>query len=220
MRTSDAIDKLAAALSAVQAAIRPAIKDANNPAFNSKYADLSAVFDAVRPALAAQGLSVVQMPEHSDDALLHLTTRILHSSGQWIEGTASIPVGKVNAHGYGSAITYLRRYSLSAALGVVADEDDDGNKAAEAASPIAKMAASGSARQSADDAFNELPAEAQAVVREWAMEVIAHVEGGRPDLAVAFATEKCEAAEDKLALWSQLPANIRAAFKKAERAAA
>jgi hypothetical protein len=221
MRTSDAIDALAAALALAQADIRPALKDANNPAFNSKYADLSAVFDAVRPALAKHGLSVVQMPEHSDDALLHLTTRVCHKSGQWIEGTMSIPVSKVNAHGYGSAITYARRYALSAALGVVADEDDDGNKASETASPAARIAASNStARATADEAFNDLPPEAQAVVREWAMEVIAHVEGGRPDLAVAFATEKCEVAEDKLALWSQLPANIRAAFKKAERAAA
>ena len=125
MRTSDAIDQLSAALAAAQAEIRPALKDANNPAFNSKYADIGAVFEAARGPLAKYGLSVVQMPEHSDDALLHLTTRICHKSGQWIEGTMSIPVGKVNAHGYGSAITYARRYAYSAALGIVADEDDD-----------------------------------------------------------------------------------------------
>lgn len=218
MRTSDAIDALATALAAAQGEIRPAVKDANNPAFNSKYADLSAVFDAVRPTLAKHGLSVVQLPEHSDDALLHLTTRICHKSGQWIEGTMSIPVSKVNAHGYGSAITYARRYALSAVLGVVADDDDDGNKASEAPTVAGRIAASNiTARGAADEAFNALPEEAQQVVREWAMEVIAHVDGGRVDLAAAFIADKCEAAEDKLALWSQLPANIRSALKAHQR---
>lgn len=221
MLTSETIDALSAALALAQGEIRAAVKDANNQAFNSKYADLAAVFDAVRPALAKHGLSVVQMPEHSDDALLHLTTRVCHQSGQWIEGTMSIPVGKVNAHGYGSAITYARRYALSAALGVVADEDDDGNKASETATPAARIAAGkGAARQTADDAFAELPPEAQQVVREWAMEVIAHVEGEQMDIAAGFIADKCETAEDELALWSQLPANIRSAIKAHQRKAA
>lgn len=220
MRTSDAIDALAAALAAAQGEIRPALKDANNPAFNSKYADLSAVFDAVRPALTKHGLSVFQLPEHSDDALLHLTTRVMHKSGQWIEGTASIPVGKVNAHGYGSAITYLRRYCLSAALGVVADEDDDGNKAAEAVTPAARIAATGGARRESDELFAALPPEAQQVVREWAMEVIAHVEGERPDLALALVNEKCESGEDRMILGSQLPANVRRVLKEQGRKSA
>lgn len=78
-------------------------------------------------------------------------------------------------------------------------------------------AGNGTARATADEAFNELPPEAQQVVREWAMEVIAHVEGGRVDLAAGFIADKCEAAEDKLALWSQLPANIRSALKAHQR---
>lgn len=219
MRSSDQIDALAAALALAQSGIRPALKDANNPAFNSKYADLAAVFDAVRPALAKYGLSIVQMPEHSDDALLHLTTRIIHASGQWIEGTASIPVAKVNAHGYGSAITYLRRYCLSAALGVVADEDDDGNKASEAPTVAGRIAAGNhQARAEADNLFAELPAEAQQVVREWALEVIDHVKAGRMDEAVAFVAQNCETADDRLVLWSQLPADVRRKLKERKAA--
>lgn len=214
MRHSDAIDALAAALALAQGEIRPAIKDALNPAFNSKYADLAAVFDAVRPALAKHGLSVVQMPEHSDDALLHLTTRIMHKSGQWMEGTMSIPVGKVNAHGYGSAITYARRYALAAAVGVVADEDDDGNAAVQtqATRPI-------TGKQVAVDEFNALPPEAQIIVQEWADEVTALVRGDDTAGAVALISERCETQEDKLALWSLLAPNVRSAIKKAKGAA-
>lgn len=222
MRTSDTIDALASALALAQGEIRPAIKDALNPAFHSKYADLSAVFEAIRPALAKHGLAVVQMPEHSDDALLHLTTRICHKSGQWIEGTMSIPVGKVNAHGYGSAITYARRYALAAALGVVADEDDDGNAASEAPTVAERIAAGNhQARAEGDALFAALSPEAQAATREVAMEVIAAVESGHMAQAATVIGGFCADAEDKMMLWSQLPANVRLALKKhATKAAA
>ena len=218
MRASEQIEALATALAAAQGEIGAAIKGNVNPAFGSKYADLGAVIDAARPALVKHGLAVVQMPEHSDDALVHLTTRILHSSGQWLEASMSIPVGKPNAHGYGSAITYARRYAFAAAIGVVADEDDDGNKAAEPATPAARIAASNhTAARTARDEFAALPAEAQQAVREWAMEVIAAVEGGAIDTARAFVAAHCDTPEDKLALWSQLPAGVRSALKKADR---
>ena len=208
MRTSDTIDLLAAALASAQSEIRPAIKDANNPAFNSKYADLAAIFDAARPALAKHGLCVVQMPEHSYDALVHLTTRVAHKSGQWIEATMSMPVGKVNAHGYGSAITYCRRYAYAASIGIVADEDDDGNKASlPAARPI-------TGAQVALDEFDKMTPEHQKMIREWAMEVIAFCEDGKPAEAAAFAREQCGTDQDSmLALSSQLPSNVRAALK-------
>lgn len=215
MKTSDSIEHLAAALAAAQAEIRPAIKDANNPEFNSKYADLGAVFEAVRPVMAKHGLSVVQMPEHSDDALLHLTTRIAHKSGQWIEGTMSIPVGKMNAHGYGSAITYCRRYALSAALGIVADEDDDGNKAAEAA-PIARIKAAG--MNGADvnrEAFEAMGDEAQAYIVEYAGHIKELFASGG-DVHGYLQAHTLDS-EEKMALWSQLPSNIRSALKKAKQ---
>lgn len=213
MRTSDSIEHLAAALALAQSEIKPAIKDANNPAFNSKYADLGAVFDAVRPALAKHGLTVVQMPEHSDDALLHLTTRIAHKSGQWIEGTMSIPVSKVNAHGYGSAITYARRYALSAALGIVADDDDDGNKAAEAA-PKPRVVGGMTGADVNREAFDALGDEAQAYIVEYAEQLKRLFANGGDVFGYTQAHTLDN--EERMALWSQLPSNIRAALKKAK----
>ena len=111
-------------------AIAPALKDSTNPAFRSKYADLGSVWDAVRDALQENDLAVVQMPTHSEDGRVHLLTMLMHVSGEAIQAEASIPVAKQDAHGYGSGLTYLRRYSLAALLGVVSD-DDDGNAAVE-----------------------------------------------------------------------------------------
>jgi len=126
--TSTETDKLDAALAAAQGEIEPAAKDKVNPAFRSKYADIASVWTACRAALAKHKIALTQWPVHSDDGRLHLVTRLAHA-GQWMRAEFSIPVGKADAHGYGSAMTYAKRYSLAAALGVVADEDDDGNAA-------------------------------------------------------------------------------------------
>lgn len=133
MNKSDNINELATALAKAQGAMRFAIKDANNPFFKSKYADLSSVVEAIRDALSTNGLSYMQHLQQSEKNEVCVETVILHASGQWIScGTVSIPVNKHDAQGYGSALTYARRYSLSAAVGVVAD-DDDGNAAAASA---------------------------------------------------------------------------------------
>ena len=133
MNKSENINELATALAKAQGAMRFAIKDANNPFFKSKYADLSSVVEAIRDSLAGNGLSYMQHLHPSEKHEVVVETVILHASGQWIScGTVAIPVNKNDAQGYGSALTYARRYSLSAAVGVVAD-DDDGNAAAAAA---------------------------------------------------------------------------------------
>jgi hypothetical protein len=133
MNKSDNINELATALAKAQGAMRFAIKDANNPFFKSKYADLSSVVEAIRDALSTNGLSYMQHLAPSEKHEVCVETIILHSSGQWIScGTLTVPVSKHDAQGFGSALTYARRYSLSAAVGVVAD-DDDGNAAAQAA---------------------------------------------------------------------------------------
>jgi len=210
MRTSEQIDQLAAALALAAADIRPAIKDANNPAFNSKYADLGAVFDAAKPALTKHGLVVVQMPAHSDDALLHLTTRVMHKSGQWVEGTMSIPVGKVNAHGYGSAITYARRYAFSAALGIVADEDDDGNKAAADVTPAARVIAGN--KTPGREAFDALSDEGQKFVTEYA-DVVTNLYDTKGDVMGYIAMNMLDS-DEKTAMWSLLRSDIRSAIKR------
>lgn len=112
----------------LQAAIKPAIKDATNPAFKSRYADLAAVWEAVKKPLTDNGFSVIQSPDF-EGADMWLKTTILHVSGEKIEGRYPIRPVKQDPQGFGSAITYARRYSLSAMLGVIADEDDDGNAA-------------------------------------------------------------------------------------------
>ena len=124
---SDSIIKLAEALAAAQAEIENAHKTSNNPHFRSKYADLAEVINTARPTLAKHGLSVTQWPSYAD-GLVSVETLLTHKSGEWIANTASAPADKLTAQGVGSAITYLRRYSL-AALACIAQEDDDGNEA-------------------------------------------------------------------------------------------
>jgi hypothetical protein len=134
MNKSDSIAELAFALAKAQGAMKGAIKDSANPFFKSKYADLASVVEAIRVAFSSNGLSYIQTVEPSDKDEVRVETTLLHSSGEWIScGILSLPVSKADAQGYGSALTYARRYSLSAAVGV-APEDDDGN-AASAAKP-------------------------------------------------------------------------------------
>jgi hypothetical protein len=125
---SENIADLATALSKVQANIEGAAKGKVNPAFKSKYADLSSVWNACREQLVENGLSVSQFPGEMVDNRMTMTTQLMHSSGQWIRSTLSIPLSKVDAQGYGSATTYARRYALAAVVGVCPD-DDDGNAA-------------------------------------------------------------------------------------------
>lgn len=213
MKTSDAINELADALSKAQAVIKPALKDSNNPAFNSKYADLSSVWEVARGPLTDNGLCIMQMPTHSDDNRLHLTTRLAHKSGQWIEDTMSIPVAKDNAHGYGSGITYCKRFALSAVLGIVADLDDDGNEAVKGKSPADRVLARPTdAKQVAVEALAAMPEDEQKFLRDEAIKVIdAHDDnGGAADYLRSLKLDN----EEKLAIWSLLPSNVRAAIKK------
>jgi hypothetical protein len=126
---SPTLGALAAALAKAQSDIQPAAKDKTNPAFRSRYADLASVWDACRAPLTKAGLSVVQLPVDVGEDRAGLRTLLLHSSGEWIETLVSARLTKADAQGLGSALTYLRRYSLSALVGVAPD-DDDGNAAA------------------------------------------------------------------------------------------
>lgn len=129
MKRSENIIDISKALNAAQKEMRPAIKDSTNPHFRSKYSDLASVMDALREPIGNNGLSIVQ-DATMDEKGVNITTTILHLSGQWIEfGPLTIPLGKKDAHAVGSACSYGKRYSLCAALGVVSDDDDDGNKA-------------------------------------------------------------------------------------------
>lgn len=125
--TTDALDE---ALAKVQGAVEAALKDSVNPHFKNKYADLTAVWDACREPLKDNGINVTQWPVHGDDDRLHMITRVA-CKGQWMMAHFSMPVPQQTPQGFGSAITYAKRYTLSAALGIVADDDDDGNTASQ-----------------------------------------------------------------------------------------
>ena len=129
MKTSESIKQIAEALVSAQKEIRFAAKDSTNPHFKSKYANINSVIEAVKKPLNDNGISILQSLSPSDDNKLHLTTRLLHSSGEWIEDTAVCPIQKQDPQGLGSAISYIRRYSISSLCALYAD-DDDGQSAA------------------------------------------------------------------------------------------
>lgn len=120
MRTSEQVDKITAALLSFQKQITPPTKNKDNPYFKSKYADLSSLLDHCKPAMQANGLVFTSVG---------LTSRIMHSSGQWIEGDFPVEVHGLDAQKVGSAFTYGRRYNFQGLLGINAEEDDDGAQA-------------------------------------------------------------------------------------------
>jgi hypothetical protein len=120
--------KLAAAFVKAKRAFGPALKDKSNPAFRSKYADLGACIDAVEQALLDNGIAFVQ-ETFEDCTGVTVETVLWHESGEERRcGKLHVPASKQDPQGYGSALTYARRYSLMAACGI-APEDDDGNAA-------------------------------------------------------------------------------------------
>src|ERR1700744_2383220 len=129
MRKSPSIAALAHALVKAQAKMPMAAMNSTNPHFKSKYADLQAIWDAASKPLADNGLAVSQWPNSMESGQPCLTTLLVHESGEWIEADYPLISDRQNAQGFGSALTYAKRYALASILGIVADEDDDGNAA-------------------------------------------------------------------------------------------
>lgn len=188
------MDKIAAAFVKAQTAFGPALKTSANPFFKSKYADLSVVIEAVIDALHSNGIALLQNC-HESDAGVIVETIFMHESGETIScGKLSVPAAKNDPQGYGSALTYARRYSLMAACGI-APEDDDGNAASRPAPQAQPLKAV------------RLPAlteeEAEAAYKNW-MEAksILVDEDGNPD-------------NDQITnAWGKMPSNVRTAIKK------
>ena len=133
MKTSEQINEIAQALAKAQADIKNATRGSENPFHKSKYADLADIRNACQEQLSANGIAVIQAPSTDDQGHVSVTTRLLHTSGQWIETTMTgLPSadnqGRITAQALGSVVTYLRRYTL-AAMANVATEDDDGEGA-------------------------------------------------------------------------------------------
>ena len=152
---SERLGDLATALARAQAQIDPAEADGVSSVGNGddgrlyRYATLTSVWKAVRTALTENGLSVVQTCEPGEGGELRLVTTLLHQSGQWISGTMVVPLPAQTPQGYGSALTYARRYGLAAMVGLSVDRDDDGTAGSQpplprpAARPSAQATASG-----------------------------------------------------------------------------
>lgn len=135
---SESINELTKALVKVQGEMPVVVKDAVNPHFRSRYASLEAVMGAVKGLLAANGCVVMQgggIDRSFERLFVTVETVIVHTSGEWVKNTVSMPIAKADPQGVGSGISYGRRYGLSPLLGIVdTDEDDDGNAASHAPS--------------------------------------------------------------------------------------
>ena len=131
MYASESISELATAMAAAQAEMKAAEMNAKNPFLKNSYADLGSIIEAIRPASAKHGISFTQMPSF-DGEKVSVDTIIMHASGQWLRSTLTLAIegekGLSLAQVMGKAITYLRRYGLSAMFGVYADKDEDGNE--------------------------------------------------------------------------------------------
>ena len=130
MNQSEQINELVAALSKAQGKFTPAKFNKVNPHFGNKYADFTSVMEACRAPLSENGLSVMQYCETIQDKLT-LVTMLAHTSGQWMKSNLPLMIKGENCQALGSAMTYMKRYGLSAMLGIVADEDDDDGEIAE-----------------------------------------------------------------------------------------
>lgn len=140
MLKSDELSELAAALCAFQAEVDAIPKTAKNPFFKSRYAPLPEVVAVAGPIAAKHGLSVTQFPMTTEGNVDCLLTILMHTSGQFLAETTQLHLVKRDPQAHGSAITYMRRYAYMGVLGLVADEDDDGNKASGNDAPKARRA--------------------------------------------------------------------------------
>ena len=194
---------IAGALVQAQKAFGPALKTNTNPHFRSKYADLSACVEAVIDGLNSNGIALVQTSHECSDGVI-VETIFVHESGEQLSaGKLHVPASKQDAQGYGSALTYARRYSLMAACGI-APEDDDGNAASKKKNVIP-------ARPKTEDLG--LENQRIQVIKAVANAVTDHF--NNDDVVGAY--EECMGitdGEEKIALWNLLPSNIKTAITK------
>lgn len=211
MNKSESIKELAAALAKAQGAMKGAVKDAANPFFKSKYADLSSVVDAIREPFAKNGLAYIQLGEATEQDEVRVETVLTHESGEWISSVLTLPVAKNDAQGFGSALTYARRYALSAMAGV-APEDDDGNAATAAAptKPAGKITPAGGV-------WDALTVDQKTVLQDIIDGVRAEYNQKGEFAAAKLWSEETEklSADEKVAAWNRFPSDERAAMKKA-----
>jgi len=197
------------ALVKAQSQMTHAAFDQTNPHFKSKFASLKSVIDAVKPALNANGIAYIQKSVPMDHGIAVET--VFYGHGEELStGPVPVPIDRENAQGFGSALTYAKRYSLAMACGVAADEDDDGNAAAK----------------------NTTGRKPQSVTKTVIQEEGIKVDEGKRTSYISLLTEAASAEDHagmkelldelrqdsdmKLAVWAELPSNIRSAIRKVE----
>lgn len=189
-----------AAFIRAQAAFKPAVKDAVNPHFKSKYVTLQGVIDAVLPALHANGFALFQQTYVVEGRTI-LKTSLAHVSGEVIVSDYPVHPVKADPQGEGSALTYARRYALMALCGI-APEDDDGNAAVAAVTPTAGV-------------WERLDPDEQAWLEKVAIEVAEALNGGDPAAAADHLKAQQLDADEKAAIWTRFDSKQRIALKKA-----
>ena len=201
------------ALAKAQSTFEAALKGAQNPHFRSKYAALDACMDAVRAPLNAQGIFITQPIECVADGVL-IETLFCHESGEtYSGGKLFMPVVKHDAQGYGSAITYGRRYSLLTACGV-APEDDDGNQAT-AAKPATTSKAPVIKQPSLQGIGDDLPPDVKNFLLELAESTKELCSAGNAHGALAMLKEQNLEGDQNIYLDRHLPSQVRSALRKA-----
>lgn len=215
MEKSETISELAKALAAFQGAMESVLKTKVNPFYHSKYADLDAIWEACRGRLSANGLALVQTTTWNDQIILE--TMLLHTSGEWIKGSLAINAAKLDPQAVGSAITYARRYGMSAMLGISSEDDDD----AESNMPRATKTGTGvgpGPQDSPEQSSGTVPEDFEARLNKlytWAQEK----HGLKPDKALKAAGLKLEDVIEGLDL-KAVARRINAKMKEAASAAA
>lgn len=212
MNLEHATPELFAALAKAQGEIENASKNAANPHFRSKYADLAEVLNTIRPPFTANGLSLTQFPSF-DGALASVTTIIGHASGGYLTAVASCVPAKTDAQGIGAATTYLRRYGAAAAAGI-AQEDDDGQSAAHNGKPTPVSTID--ARPTLG-VWESLDADTQIGLQKIAINVRKHLDAGNPIEAHHTIEREQLPADEKVGLWTLFNSKERSALTKASQ---
>ena len=190
MKKSETIAELSKAFVKTQKELKQPLKDANNPYFKSKYVPLENVVESITKSASKNGLAFSQFPSQDENGMTTVGTVVMHESGEWIEyDPIKIKPVKNDPQAVGSAITYAKRYALSAIFGITSDQDDDGNEATQPAkskqSQPAKKQAPKAKKGAKSDEANALFAKLKnrGVIDKTIMDYIAQyiADTGKPD---------------------------------------
>ncbi len=157
LKKSESIQNLSKAMAEFQKSIKQPLKDANNPFFKSQYVPLENVVEAITETGSPLGISFMQFASSDETGSIEVATLVMHSTGEYIEFPPVRMKPESNKpQAVGSAITYAKRYALSAIFGITSDKDDDGNEATGLNKPVDKQPKQQQKQQTQDDAIGKI----------------------------------------------------------------